>query len=300
MSEFILTELYKGKVQIKFFPGSHQYWLTVNGGKSTRKTGVTTFIGIKDKSKPLGIWQQEMTASFLFDCIANEVPLDEEKAVEAVIQHDIAKDEAAKLGTEIHDWIEKYIRNKLKQTGFENIPDMPDSPEAITGTNSFFEWEKKYKVKFLSTETPVYSMEHDYPGIEDFTAIIDDKFTDNDFKTSNGLYNGVRAQTAAYARAREEEGGRKCQGRWAVRIAKYSEAEYMKREERKKEIRKIIARIKKQKYEDKPIKPYQVFEAKFLDDSKSFLERDFQAFLHMKAMHAWDKETDPFYMGDNW
>jgi hypothetical protein len=300
MSEFELTELYKGKVQLKFFPGSHQYWVSVNGSPFKRKTGSTTYIGIKDKSRPLGIWQQELTAGFLFDCIKDKVKIDEEKAVEAVIQCEIAKDKAADIGSEIHAWIEGYIRHKLKQPGFENLPDMPKYPEAIIGTNSFFEWEKKHKVKFLSTETPVYSLEHDYCGIEDFTAIIDDEFTDNDFKTSNGLYNGVRAQTASYAMARMENGGRKTQGRWAIRLAKYDEKEYMKRELRKKEIKKIIAKIKGVAYKESEIRPYEVFEAKYLDDKKSFIERDFKAFLNMKAIHEWDKETDPFYQKENW
>lgn len=300
MSDFELTELYKGKVKVKFYPGSHRYYVSVNNGPFVPKTGVTTYIGIKDKSRALGIWQQELTAGFLFECIAKGIKIDEEKAVEAVIQCEIAKDAAAEIGSEIHGWIEGYIRHKLKQPGFKDLPDMPKFPEAITGINSFFEWEKKHKVKFISTESVRYSIEHDYVGIEDVEFEADSEHCDGDFKSSNGLYNGVRAQLAAYAKARMEEGGKKCRERWAIRISKYNESEYMKREERKREIKKIIARIKKIEYKEYPIKPYQVFEAKMLDNEKRFMDRDFKAFLEMKSLHAWDKETDPFIMGENW
>lgn len=295
-----ITKLYKGRVIVKFYPDSHQYWVSVDGADFKRKTGVTTIIGIKDKSRPLQSWQQGITADFLLRCIERKVKIDIDKALEAVIQHEILKEEAADIGKEIHGWIEGYIRHKLKQPGFEDTPDMPNFPEAITGINSFFAWEKEHKVKYITTETPVYSLEHDYIGTEDVTFIADDLFCDSDFKSSNGLYNGVRMQTAAYAKARMEAGGRKCQGRWAIRVSKYSEKEYIRREERKQEIRRAIARIQKKEVKDYPIKPYQVFEAKFLDNEKGNLERDFAAFLNFKAGFEWDRQTDPFLVGENW
>jgi hypothetical protein len=300
MSDFILTELYKGRVQIKFFPGSHQYWVSVDGGTFKRKTGVTSHIGIKDKSKPLGSWQQGMTLDFLLECIANKVKLNEDKCIEAVIQHELYLEKATDIGHEIHGWAESFIRHKLKQEGFKELPDIPNFPEAVTGVNAFMEWQKKHKIEFVSTETMVYSLEHDYIGTEDVVFIADGKYCDADFKSSNGLYNGVRMQTAAYAKARMEAGGRKSQGRWAIRFSKYNEEEYIKRETRKAEIRKFIAKYKGREVKDYPIKPYKVFEAKFLDESGSRIEKDFSAFLNAKALNEWDKTTDPFLVGEDW
>jgi hypothetical protein len=266
----------------------------------TRKTGVTTYIGIKDKSRALSIWQQQITADFLFDLLKRKVKINEEKIVEAIIQCDIQREEAVDIGKEVHEWCEKYIRYELKQKGFDSIPDIPSFPEAVTGVNNFLQWEKEHKVKFISTERIVYSLEHDFIGLEDVEFIADNLYCDGDFKVSNGLYNSIRLQTAAYAYARMEEGGKKSQGRWAIRLSKYSEEQHCKREERKKEIKKIIARIQKKEFKDYEIKPYQVFEAKFLDNEKGHLKRDFDAFLNFKAGFKWDKETDPFYNGDNW
>ncbi|MCK9578738.1 hypothetical protein M0R01_04610 [bacterium] len=300
-SKYETSTLYKGKVQIRFYPISHQYWISIDGSPFKRKSGVTTFIGIKDKSKALQIWQQQITADFLLNALDKKQKIDSDKAIEAIIQCDIARDTAADIGKEIHAWCEAYIRNKLKQPGFENVPEIPNFPEAVTGVNSFLEWEKEHKVKFISTERVVYSKEHDYMGTMDFEAEIDGILCMGDFKSSNGLYNGVRMQTAAYAYAdMEENTKKKYKGRWAIRLSKYSESEYLKREERKKEIKRAIAKFQNKECKEYPIKPYQVFEAKFLDNGKDFIKRDMDAFLNVKALFAWDKDTDPFYQKENW
>src|SRR3990167_8639587 len=117
--KFIESELYGGKVNVKFFPISHQYWINVKGARYKRKRGTTTFIGIKDKSTPLGKWQQTMTLDFLLKLIEKGTPISEDLAIEAVIQNDIAKDEAVDIGLEMHDWLSSYIKFKLKKKGFE-------------------------------------------------------------------------------------------------------------------------------------------------------------------------------------
>lgn len=299
--ECIELDRYKGRVKIRFYPESHQYWVSVDGGKITRKGGVTSIIGIKDKSKALGIWQQGITVDFLLKQIEKGVKIDADLAIEAAIQNDVLRDEAADIGHEIHSWCEHYIRHKLKQKGFETMPEIPDFPEAITGVESFLAWVKKHDVEFFSTEEIVYSLEGDYIGCMDFEAKIDGMMCVGDFKSSNGLYNGVRAQTAAYGRAMEEERGKKLyKGRWAIRLSKYTEAEYYKREARKAQIKEKIAQLKGTKYTYYPPKPYKVFEAKFLDDNKGNFDRDAAAFKTMQDLHEWDKATDPFIQGDNW
>ncbi len=293
--EVEMHELYGGKVLVKFYVKSHQYWVSTDGGKNfSRKSGVTSIIGIKDKSTPLGSWQQGLTLDFLLAQIAAGVKIDEEKAIAAVVQHEVERDEAADIGKEIHAWCEAYIRHELKQKGFESLPEIPNFPEAVTGVNAFMEWLKKHKVKFVSTETVVYSKKHDYIGQEDVTFIADGLYCDADFKSSNGLYNGVRMQTAAYAEAREEMGGKKSEGRWAIRLNKYTEAEYYKREERKKMIRASIARFKGKEPSTFPIKPYVVFEAAFLDNDRRARARDFDAFLTCQKLTEWNKATDPY------
>lgn len=294
--EVIESELYKGKVKVRFFPASHQYWISINGSPFKRKSGSTTYIGIKDKSVPLGIWQQTMTLDFLLKILEGGAKINEDKCIEAVIQNDIAKDAAVDIGKEMHDWLERYIKFKLKKPGYKEIPEIPEIPEAITGVNAFLAWEKEMKPKYVSSERMVYSMKYDHMGTLDIELIIDKKLCLGDFKSSNGLYNSVRMQTASYLKAdQEEDKKKKYEGRWAFRFSKYTEKEYMKREERKKIIKAHIARIKGKEFKDYPIPAYQAFEAKFLDKNKGMMEDDFDAFLHCKALYEWNNRTDWFY-----
>ncbi len=296
----IVTKLYNGTIEIKFYgptkdkPNRHMYYVV---GK--RKSGDTGFINIKDKSRPLGIWQQQMTADFLLALIEQGVKIDEDKAVEACIQHELFKEEAADIGKEIHEWCERFIRHELKEKGFEKLPTIPDFPEAVNGVNAFMQWRDQHKVKFISTERLIFSKKHDYVGTMDFEAVIDGRHCLGDFKSSNGLYNSVRMQTAAYAMADMEERGKKFKGydgRWAVRLSKYSEKEYLKKEKRKQQIKETIARIKGTTASEF-MKPYQIFEAQFLDKDDGMMKKDFDAFLNCKGLTEWDKETDAFNRG---
>lgn len=303
--KFIEGKLYGGKVKDKFYPLSHQYWVSVKNSPFKRKSGSTTYISIKDKSDQLQIWQQVITSDFLLSLIEKGIKINEELAIEAAIQNDVLKDDAVDIGKEMHDWLEKYIKFKLKKPGYTSIPDVPNIPEAITGVNGFLAWEKERdSVKYISSERRLYSIKHDHCGTLDLEAKIDGLHCLVDFKSSNGLYNSVRMQTADYVKMDEEEKGKKIyDGRWALRFSKYTEVEYMKRETRKKFIKEKIFYIKKKlgvikedkEYKEYAISPYVAFEAKFLDKNKGMIEDDFDAFLNCKALYEWDGRTNWFY-----
>lgn len=272
-TEFLEFELYKGKVKGKFYPNSHAYYID---GK--RKTGVTTYLGIVDKSRPLVIWATELYRDFLLECIDNGIT--EDHIYKGCTLHEERKQEAATIGDKVHGWIEQYINGEK--------PEMPEGKEAQIGVNAFLDWEAENKVKFLSSERVIYSKKHDYIGKMDIEAKVNGKLCLIDIKTSNGLYNTYGMQTAAYVKADEEESKRKYTGRWLIRLAKETESEYLDRMQRKN-----LNRVRNGKIEiDFP--PYQVFEAKYLDEEKGNLERDFKAFINAKELYEWNKETDFF------
>lgn len=260
-------QLYKGKVNVRFFPDSHIYM--VNG---KRKTGVTTFLGIKDKSRPLVIWATELYRDFLFEKL-EEGEITAKHIEEGCTLHAVRKQEAATIGDIAHQWIEDYIKGVN--------PGMPDEQKVLIAVNAFLDWEKEHDVKFISSERVVYSKKHDYIGKMDIEAIVDGKRCLVDIKTSNGLYNPVRMQTAAYQKADEENGTKPYKGRWAIRIAKETEDEYN-------------AKMEKKGKTDFP--PYVAFEAKFFDQES--LNDDFSAFLSCKNLFDWDNRTD-FYKNRN-
>lgn len=281
----IETKLYGGKITVKFFPDGHSYWI-----KGKRKTGVTSLIGIKDKSAALVSWATEISADFLLDKLNRGESITESDIIEAQNLHNAKKNEAADLGTKIHDWCEKYIKHKIKEKGYETSPDMPEESAVQIGINAFLDWEKEHKVKFISSERIVYSKKYDYLGKMDIEAKVDGKICLVDLKSSSGLYNTVRLQTSAYAQADEEERKKIVYGgRWAIRLAKETEEEYIARMKKKND-----KRIKNGK-EPVDYPDYKVFEAMYLDETEGMMEDDFEGFLAAMTLYRWDKKTDFFY-----
>lgn len=271
MQENIIeSKLYGGKVTVKFLgpteekPSRHMYM--VDG---IRKTGVTTILGIIDKSRPLIIWATGLYKKFLEGNIGEK--LTREMIVEGHKQHTVKLKEASDIGTEIHDWIELHIKKKN--------PEMPQSKEAQIGVNAFLDWVADNKVKFITSERLVYSKKYDYIGTLDIEAKVNGKLCLIDIKSSNAIYNTYYLQTAAYLKADEEESGKKYDGRWIIRLAKETEREYN-------------ARMTEKGYDNFPA--YEVFEAKFLDDQNKNIDRDYKAFLSAKELFMWNKETDPW------
>lgn len=274
MNEFTEFSLYKGKIKGKFYPASHRYY--VNGKP---KTGVTTYLGIVDKSRPLITWATELYRDYLLS-VSAEGEITEAHIFEGAVLHEERKQAAAAIGDEVHSWVEKYIKGET--------PEMPESREAQIGVSAFLDWASEHKVEFLSSERVVYSKKHDFIGKMDIEAMVNGKLCLIDIKTSNGLYNTYGMQTAAYVRADEEESGRKYHGRWLIRLSKETEDEYLDR------MAKKAANRARKGQAAFTAAPYQVFEAKFLDNDPTHLQRDFDAFLHAKALYEWNRETDTF------
>lgn len=281
--DYQIIKLYGGKVEVKFYgptpekPDRHMYYIG-----STRITGVTTFLSIIDKSRALVSWATELFRDFLLE---KENKVTEEDIYYGCVLHEVRKQEAANIGTDIHEWCEKYIKHRL---GIGEMPEMPETKAVQIGVAAFLDWEREHKVRFVSSERVVYSKKHDYVGTMDIEAKIDGKLCLVDLKSSNGLYNIVRLQTAAYVMADEEESTRKYAGRWAIRLAKETEDEYGKRMA-KKSAGRVRAGKKAVEYG-----PYKIFEAKFLDEKGTEMKRDKTAWLHCMELKRWNEETDFF------
>lgn len=288
-TEFQETKLYGGKVTVRFYPNFHMYKVTdeENGVLNELVTGVTTYLGIKDKSAALVSWATETTGLHLYDILASCETITMDDVREAINKHRKIKDEAAEIGTKMHEWCEYFIKHKLGREGYEKKPEMPDNTQIALGVNSFLEWYMAHNVQFVDSERVVYSRKHRYIGTMDFDAYVDGVRTAGDFKSSNGLYNSVLAQLSGYAEAREEEAAYlgepfQYENRTAVRLAKETEDEYNLRMERKNIIKNK---------EGEPYEPYNPFEW-LLFEGRELHKRDLEAFFTHKALHTWDKETD--------
>lgn len=199
--------LYNGEIKIDFYPNSHRYkrdgkWLV----------SVTSALGMI--AKPLLIpWAVNMATDFLLDKLQAGELITQGLIIEAKTKHREKKEEAAAIGSVVHEWAENYIK-----TGKRDLP--KDNDPAMNGIVAFLKWVDEHKVEFISSERFVYSRRNDYAGIMDAEARINGKHCVIDFKTSKRLYPEMRFQTAAYQMAAEEEGTLFEGDRWIVRFDK--------------------------------------------------------------------------------
>lgn len=293
-------EIYGGELILKYVNSNdqHAYYIaernkkTGEVGKFIRKSGVTTYIGIKDKSGPLKYWAVKLMwkhlKTILNDRAISKFDLDEAKGL-----HTVRLKEAATIGTKIHDWIEEYVKG--------NKPPMPDEANVLQGVNAWLSWVEKNKIHFIASELMLYSKKYDFCGQMDYLAYVGDKWWElyvGDYKTSNGLYNDVMLQTAAYSKALIEMGllqtiedqgidkewlkkakktpaKVKVVGRHALRIEKRSPDEFREEMDEKGNVNA----------------EYKPFEYALLDPEYR-IDKDFDAFVAFQTGHLWNKETD--------
>lgn len=279
------TKIYNGGVVIRFNPATHIYTVSVNEGKFERKTGVTTAINVLDKSGALIPWAVGLAVDFikehkeLLDHDSDEIyALAEEESEKK-------KNEAADLGTLVHDWISRDI------FGVSQL--MPEDERVVRGVLAWIDWKESHDVKILHSEKAVYSLKHDYVGTLDFTANVkscgglccgnsesgERLHVLGDIKTGNGIYESHGMQTAAYLKAEEEETGKKFDGRLIVRLSKESEEEHTARMAKKNAKREAKG---KKAFEVK----FHVFETIWLDADDG-LKEDFEAFVHALKLYKW-------------
>jgi len=177
----------------------HRYWLD-DESISLSSTKVT---GKLDKSGALMGWVAKLMAVYLNDKITQKIEITPEVIEEAKKRYRDAKTEAADIGTSIHDWIEKWIKNKSVSMPSEDI-------RVINGITAFLKWQTKQKMIFnkKDSERLVYSKKYKYAGKLDAIATIKRKKVIIDFKSSGGIYNEYRYQLASYWHAYEEEFGK--------------------------------------------------------------------------------------------
>lgn len=214
--------LYKGEVEITFYPDSHRYKLA---GERSYLTSVTAITGIIDKSRVLIPWAVGLTGAFLRkyleEAAANNFTKEELYSVidEALVQHTVKKEAAADTGSQVHDIAQKIgeeLRDNLPLSDIgENLPD-----QVKNGVAAFINWVVDHNVKFIECERMVYSRKYGFVGITDAIIEIDGKRYLIDYKTSKGVYNEQKYQLAGYTIAYEEETGEKLDGQMIIHFNK--------------------------------------------------------------------------------
>jgi len=166
-----------------------------NGGNRKYKvngrtyTSVTSIIGGLLKSYGLEKWKQEWIDNQLTHFegwritpqLANEIVTASSKEAE----------ESARIGTEMHDIIERLLRG-------EDVNDVPDQLEPAV--RAWLKWRKEFiEWELVATEVGVFNPHA--AGQVDALFRKGNDYLVVDWKTSSGLYDSSFLQVAAYAKA---------------------------------------------------------------------------------------------------
>ena len=106
-------------------------------------------------------------------------------------------DTAKEIGSEVHKWIELWI--KFKITGGDTETDYPDHVKIPM--QNFHEWVESRAIEWVSCEEKIYSKAWKFAGTVDAVARINGKLCVIDFKTSAKVYKEYYLQLAAYSEA---------------------------------------------------------------------------------------------------
>lgn len=202
---FIKKDMYGG--EFIFDEEKHVY--TFNGDPVP---GVTSILKVIDKPA-LFNWAVGVTRDYWLEQVVKNKRTDFEKIHKESwnANKNISKT-AADIGKNVHSYAECFFKKT-------ELPAL-ETDEAKRGVEGFHKWLDAHKVEVVASERMIFSKEHYYAGTCDFVAKIDGVLAVGDIKTSSGIFNEYRLQTAAYQHALQEEKQMKFDVRWIVRFDK--------------------------------------------------------------------------------
>lgn len=250
--------LYDKKIQVEFNENNHAYM--VNGQRC--KISVTSVTGMMDKPA-LKFWSVKMMKEHLLNWIGEKMEFTVSELLPAIEEgskaHTKFKEQAADMGTQVHDWAEQYILYELKRIKNKPEIDKKADERVKNGIIAFLQWVDQHKIKFIDSEKLVYSKKYEYCGLADCIAKVDGKMTLVDFKTSNYMAIEYFAQVAAYAMSDAEESGREYDRCLIIKFSKETgdfELKERNQEEMKEDYKAFLGLLEVKKWSDKYSVPF--------------------------------------------
>jgi hypothetical protein len=194
-------------------------------GDTFRVPSVTTICGVIDKSGPLVGWAVKEALKVCEGAVLPGEAYSETYLTQVWQQakraHRDTKAAAAAIGTQAHDWIERYLRGSIAEEADGTLPPQPEDDRVLNSVNAALEWLHSNSVKVVEIERKCYSRLWRYSGTTDMLAYVNGQLCICDWKTSTGVYPEFLLQTAAYVAAMEEENpDLNIEGRWLIRLGK--------------------------------------------------------------------------------
>jgi hypothetical protein len=160
--------------------------------------GVTSIVGVIDKSKPLMVWSSRLTAEAALDQLETLPDLVRKNGRQGVVrlltdQSSWRRDEAASIGTAIHEFAERVA----------NGDELGEVPESIRArVHHYVDWFAASGWRRRITEALVINTTLGYGGTLDLLAFDEQGRTVlADVKTGRNIYPEVTLQLLAYGEA---------------------------------------------------------------------------------------------------
>jgi hypothetical protein len=247
---------YKGEVMLGYDSKKHVYFRYEDGIKIL-VPGVTSVVGIIDKSGPLTQWAANETCNYVrtklvtdgkvfpfLDPITGDLHeyIDTEILLawleEARFNYRTISKTATDIGHIAHDWLEKYNIARLNKDSVAEddlLAHLPEDEKAKNCVEAALDWMIRHNYEPIYTERKIYSRIHDYAGTLDNVgwfdgcgdesccgkyAYVKHVLVVTDWKSSKSHYDEYRFQTAAYLEAIHEETGKRPELRIVIRLGK--------------------------------------------------------------------------------
>lgn len=122
------------------------------------------------------------------------------------------RDEAAELGTLVHDVVEEMVRTdqvddpEIVLGDWDAAKHLTDAQyeQVLSGATAFSNWANTTHIEIVEQEVQLVSREYRFGGTPDAIGVIDGEYCLLDWKTSKGVYPDFLIQLAAYKHLVEE------------------------------------------------------------------------------------------------
>lgn len=215
--------LYNGEVVLTFAEKSHRYKVSDSGSKPEHCPSVTTILNVLAKPA-LVEWGVKCACNYVEDNLKLLISGDSFSVQDvfkivtaARTAHDRVREEAAEVGTNVHDWLSQYWKVIALGPLSQYLPEGEKEKNCITAA---LDWFSKHEVKPLKIEDAQYSRLLKICGRPDFIGYIDGHLSVLDYKSTKFIYPEVALQMTAYAMMHAEEFGELPATRWALRLDK--------------------------------------------------------------------------------
>jgi hypothetical protein len=238
----------KPTVTLRFSEQDHQYYEEIGDRLEPRKN-VTSILRIIDKSVYLMPWAAKVMGEKLLATIPRSkkgiIERITAEKFEALVKSSKSawrekRDAAADIGNRAHACLETAIRGAIdfadgvvSWAAIESAFIKDEDKRVMNCCSAAFSWMKQHNVRWLKTESKIYSKMFKYAGTMDGLCLVD-SCTDHvccptrfrnqrsipDWKSSNQLSLDYLYQTAAYQQAEFEETGIQIDARWIHRLGK--------------------------------------------------------------------------------